>query len=103
MKTEREEKNNEGGMKRMDEQKKTLPVFSCRIGCIDAAVWAQEGPTGPFYTVSARRNYKTGEEWKTSHSLSANDIPCMITALTKCWEWIKTKKIVGTLPSGDTE
>jgi hypothetical protein len=51
------------------------PVHSVRIGPIEAAVWQNEKKDGgaPFYSVTFKRNYKDGEDWKESSSYGERD------------------------------
>ena len=78
----------------MSEQnsEKKMPVFRQKVSTVEASVWENEGKEGSFFSVSMQRSYKDGEEWKTTQTLRINDIPAMIVALKKCYEYTKIPK-----------
>ena len=75
---------------------KKKPVFKAKVGSCDVSVWENVTKNGDveakFLTVSSHRNYKDKDEWKTTNSLRVNDIPSMILALQKAYEFAKIKK-----------
>jgi len=50
------------------------PVHVVKDGAIEVAVWKNDGDKGPFYTVTHRRSYKKGDEWKESDSYGKDDL-----------------------------
>ena len=64
------------------------------VGTVQVAVWENDGKEGTFNTISIDRSYKTGEDWKHTHSLRVNDIPKAILALQKSYEHLALKEQV---------
>lgn len=85
-----------------EEEKRDPPVFKQKVGTVEASVWENkveakgDKPEGSFLTVSSHRDYldKT-EKWQSTNSLRINDIPTMILALQKCYEYAKIKETEG--------
>jgi hypothetical protein len=50
------------------------PAHKLRDGAIEVAVWRNEGEKGPWFSVTHRRSYKQGEEWKDSDSYGQDDL-----------------------------
>jgi hypothetical protein len=50
------------------------PVQHLRHRRIKAAIWENQGPQGPFYTVTITRSYKQDEVWRDSHSFNHDDL-----------------------------
>ena len=71
-----------------------LPEKKFSVGCIQVAIWENEGKEGnKFQTVSFDKRYKDkNDEWKSSSSLKANDIPKAILALQKAYEYLSLKE-----------
>ncbi len=68
------------------------PEQKFRAGLISATVWNNEKDGKEFKTVSFEKNYKDKEgEWKTTNSLSANDIPRALVVLSKAFEFVTLK------------
>jgi hypothetical protein len=70
-------------------EEKTKPILKVKVGACEGAVWKNTKDDKTFYNVTTSRNYKDGEEWKTTNSLNANNVPDMIIVLQKCYEFIK--------------
>lgn len=69
------------------------PVIKFNAGSVSVAVWENEGKEGkPFSSVSIQKNYKVGEEWKSTNSLNVNEIPKAILALQKAYEHLALKE-----------
>ena len=65
--------------------------FKC--GSCEAAIFENEinrnGKTVKLKKVAIQKRYKNAdEEWKSTHSLDKNDIPKMILALSKAYEYL---------------
>jgi hypothetical protein len=58
------------------------PVHKLRAGAVELAVWKNDGEKGSWYSVSATRSYKHGEEWKQSDSFGQDDL------LDMAYSWI---------------
>lgn len=71
------------------------PVKKFSVGGVQAAVWENEGKEGnTYYSVSFDRRYKdNNDEWKSTTSLKANDLPKAILALQKAYEFISLKEM----------
>ncbi len=71
----------------------TIPIKRFGAGAIQVAIWENEGKEGIKYnTVSLQKNYKDkNDEWKSSSSMKANDIPKAILALQKAYEYLTLK------------
>ena len=71
----------------------TKPVKKFSAGAIQVAVWENEGKEGTqFYSVSMDRRYKDkNDEWKSTSSLKAADLPKAVLALNKAYEYLTLK------------
>ncbi len=72
-----------------------LPEMQFRAGAISAAVWRntikkKDGSEADIRTVSFQRRYKDkdSDEWKTSNSLRATDLPKAVVVLNKAYEYL---------------
>lgn len=72
----------------------TQPVKKIAVGGIQVAIWENPGKDGkPFYSVSLDKRYKdSNNEWKSSSSLKATDLPKAILALEKAYEFMVLKE-----------
>jgi hypothetical protein len=69
--------------------KKPVKVF--RFLGVSASVFANKSAQRrdvPFYKVSLQRTYKDGDEFKTTSSLSRDDLPIADLLIRKSWEFI---------------
>ncbi|HLC92796.1 MAG TPA: hypothetical protein VJH23_03740 [archaeon] len=70
------------------------PIAKFSAGGIQVAVWENEGKEGSSYsTVTMDKRYKSGEEWKSTKSLRANDLPKAILVLEKAYEFMVLKDL----------
>ena len=74
-----------------------LPTKKFSVGAVQVAVWENEGKEGKsYYSVSFERRYKDkNDEWKSTSSLKANDLPKAILALQKAYEFVSLKEMEG--------
>jgi hypothetical protein len=63
------------------------PVHKLRDGAIEVSIWRNDGEKGPWYSVSHRRSYKQGEEWKESDSYGADDLLTLSKLLDLAHTW----------------
>jgi hypothetical protein len=74
----------------------TKPVKSFKIRGISAAIFANrsksEGHSEPFHKVSLQRTYKVGDQFKTTTSLSRDDLPMAQFVLGQALNWILTEE-----------
>ncbi len=70
------------------------PVKKFSVGGVQVAIWENEGKEGSsYYTVSFDRRYKDkNDEWKSTTSLKANDLPKAILALQKAYEYLALRE-----------
>ena len=73
------------------------PEKKFRCGSCEAAVFENEisrdGQTVTVKKVSIQKRYKDkDDEWKSTHSLDKNDIPKMMLALSKAYEYLTLKE-----------
>ena len=57
-----------------NDQAKLPPVTEVRFGNIRAAIWKNEGGSGPWYNVTFTRCYREGSDYKTSASFGRDDL-----------------------------
>jgi hypothetical protein len=68
--------------------KASKPVEKFRDGAIEVAVWRNESEKGPWFSVTASRGYKQGEEWKQSDNFGKDDILPLRKLLDQAHSWI---------------
>lgn len=66
------------------------PAHSVRVsGAIEAAIWQNERKDGtPFYSVTFKRSYKDGDDWKESASYGERDCLSLARAALEAAAWI---------------
>lgn len=66
------------------------PVQTFRLKGISASVFENQSEDGKttFHKVSLQRSYRQDDEWKTTQSLSRDDLPIASLLLQKAWEFI---------------
>jgi hypothetical protein len=64
------------------------PAHKLRDGAIEVAIWRNEGEKGPWYSVTANRSYKQGEEWKQTDSFGQDDLLALAKLLDLAHTWI---------------
>ena len=56
-------------------QNKVQPVEEVRIGSIKAAIWRNEGESGPRFNVTFQRLYRTEDDkWQSTGSFGRDDL-----------------------------
>ena len=80
-----------------NENQKQLPAFSIRVGAVNASCWKNQievnGQKIDVYNTQIDRSYKDKEgNWKKTGSYKLNDLPKVILAANKCFEYIATLK-----------
>jgi hypothetical protein len=68
------------------------PVHTIRDGGIEVAIWKNDGDKGPRFSVTHRRSYKQGEEWKESDSYGADDLLPLAKLLDLAHTWILSQQ-----------
>lgn len=64
------------------------PAYEVRLGRVKAAVWANHGESGVWYSVVFSRLYKEGDNWKRSESFSRDDLPLVAKLADRVHTWI---------------
>ncbi|MCR4335326.1 MAG: hypothetical protein NUV57_02195 [archaeon] len=68
------------------------PIAKFQAGNVSVSVWENDAKEGRhFKSVSIQKNYKIGEQWKSTNSLNINEIPKAILALQKAYEHLALK------------
>jgi hypothetical protein len=64
------------------------PVHKIRDGAIEVSIWKNDGEKGPWFSVSHRRSYKQGDEWKESDSYGEDDLLPLAKLIDLAHTWI---------------
>ncbi len=72
-------------------EKTRKPAHRLRDGAIEVSIWKNEGQAGSFYSVTHRRSYKQGDEWKESDSYGHDDLLTLAKLLDLAHTWILTQ------------
>lgn len=76
-------------------EEKQKPIHKIRAGNITGDIWQTKkdfnGRKVTFYNASITKNYKDGEEWKTTNSFNNNDLPKLALVANKAFEWIMSR------------
>lgn len=64
------------------------PAYEVRLGRVKAAVWANQGDAGVWFSVVFSRLYKEGDSWKRSESFSRDDLPLVAKLADRVHTWI---------------
>jgi hypothetical protein len=68
--------------------KPAQPAHKIRHGALEATIWKNDGEKGPWYSVTASRSYKQGEEWKQTNSFGFDDLLPLAKLLDLAHSWI---------------
>jgi len=73
------------------------PAHEIRLGSIRATIWANQYGEINRHTVKLSRSYKDrdGDTWKTTESFGHDDLPKVMLAVQKAYEWIFTASSSG--------
>jgi hypothetical protein len=69
-------------------EKAKQPVHKFRGGGIELSIWENQGDKGLFYSVTHRRSYKQGDEWKESDSYGEDDLLRLGKLIDEADSWI---------------
>jgi hypothetical protein len=75
-----------------ERSKGNKPVHEVRDGALKVSVWQNEGEYGPRYSVTSRRRYKDGEEWKDTQSYGEDDLLPLAELYRDAYAWIRQRK-----------
>ena len=85
------------------ENGKQRPAHEIRLGRIKATIWANQGDNGPWYNVTLSRNYKDGDEWKSSGSFGRDELLTVAKAADMANTWIHGQSQGPPSNGGDEE
>ncbi|MCC7420566.1 MAG: hypothetical protein IT428_09805 [Planctomycetaceae bacterium] len=70
--------------------KSAKPVWALRLKGVSVSVFENKSEDGKttFHKVSLQRSYRQDDEWKTTQSLSRDDLPIAQLLMQKAWEFI---------------
>lgn len=70
----------------------TKPVHVFRLRGLSASIFKNQAKSSdrglPYFKVSLQKTYKDGDEFKTTNSLSRDDLPIADLLLKKAWVFI---------------
>lgn len=73
------------------------PAAEVKSGAIVGTIWMNEGPNGPFPTITVTRFYKGREDnWKRTKTLRPKDMPDVVAVATQM-----TEKLAELVPAQD--
>ena len=64
------------------------PAQKIRSGALEVTIWKNDGDKGAWYSVTPRRSYKQGEEWKETDSFGFDDLLVLAKLLDLAHTWI---------------
>ena len=67
---------------------KQRPAQEIRLGRIRATIWANQNDNGTWYNVTLSRNYKDGDEWKSSSSFGRDELLTVAKVADLANSWI---------------
>ena len=79
---------------------KQRPAHEIRLGRIKATIWANQHDNGTWYNVTLTRNYKDGDEWKSSNSFGRDELLTVAKVADSANSWIHEQSQPAT-PSGE--
>jgi len=71
---------------------KAKPANKFRDGGLTVTIWKNDSEKGPWYTVTTKRSYKQGEEWKEADSFGFDDLLPLAKLLDQAHTWILTQQ-----------
>jgi hypothetical protein len=80
----------------MEVRKMVQPEKNFRQGSCSASVFSNEirknGKTMKMQSVSIQRSYKNGDGWKNTNSYGVNDLPKLIIAAGKAYDYLTARE-----------
>ena len=69
------------------------PEKKIRAGAVTATIWKNSSEKGDYFTVSIERNYKdANDQWKSTNSFRASDLPKVRLVTDKAFEFLTLKE-----------
>jgi len=78
--------------KKAPQQESNKPVQVFRTRGVKISVFENQAGDNVFHKTTIQRIYREGDEWKTTTSLSRDDLPVARHLLQKAWEFILEKE-----------
>jgi hypothetical protein len=78
------------------------PVHEVRLGKVKAAIWRNETDSGPRYSVTLSRIYKTDKGWESSFSFGRDELPLVEKVANMAHTWIYQQNEKAESPSSET-
>jgi len=76
-------------------EEKNKPEHKVKVGCVSATVWKntikKNGNEIEVRSITIEKNYKDGENWKTTSSFNTNDLQKVIMCATEAFSLINKK------------
>ena len=74
-------------------QEHNAPIARFNAGTIQVAVWENTSKDGnSFKSISIQKQYKVGDEWKSTNSFNVNELPKAILAMQKAYEQLTLRE-----------
>lgn len=70
----------------------TKPAHEIRLNGVRATIWRNDGEKGPRFNTTFERNYRDGEDWKTSDSFGRDDLLTLGFVAERALWWIMEQK-----------
>ena len=74
------------------------PAHEIRFAGLQASIWQNDTPQGPRFNTTFRRNYRDGEEWKSTDSFGRDDLLTLGFVATEALRWIMEQKTTTPTP-----
>lgn len=68
------------------------PAHEIRLYGLRATIWKNESEKGTFYNTTFERNYRAGEEWKSTDSFGRDDLLTLAFIAQQCFAWIAEQR-----------
>jgi hypothetical protein len=73
-------------------EKPKKPVHKIRGAGIEISIWKNEGANGPWYSITVCRNYKQGNERKTSDNYGEDDLLRLAKLINEADTWTTSQR-----------
>jgi hypothetical protein len=74
------------------QQSTNKPAHEIRLNGVQATIWQNNTANGPRFNTTFVRNYRDGEEWKTSEAFGRDDLLTLGFVATEALRWITAQK-----------
>jgi hypothetical protein len=70
----------------------STPAHEIRVGGIQATIWKNDTPQGARYNTTFKRNFRDGEEWKSSDAFGRDDLAMLGFVAAEALRWIVAQR-----------